>query len=243
MDSLETFREINENYNLIVDRAKIASEKAKRNFDDIKIIAVSKTHPAKIVEIAYNTGIRVFGENYVQEFIDKHEIIADKGLVDLEWHYIGHLQTNKVKYIAPFVNMIHSVDSVKLAAEIDKRAALAERNIDILIQLNTSSEPNKSGCDTEQYIEIAGEIDEFENITIKGLMTIGTFTDDERIQRAEFSLLRNSLEEANRQLGKKWTQLSMGMTGDFEIAIDEGATMVRIGTAIFGNRIYKNFGQ
>ncbi len=237
---LEIFETIKNNYNCIVEKAQNAAIKSNRNFDDIKIIPVSKTQAAKIVEIAYNAGINVFGENYVQELIDKQEILSDKGFNNLEWHYIGHLQTNKVKYIAPFINLVHSVDSVKVANEIDKRAKLLNKNIDILIQVNTSGEFNKSGFDIERYIDSIAEIDLLSNINIKGLMTIGTFTDDEKTQRQEFTLLRNSLEEVNRQLNKNWTQLSMGMTSDFEIAIDEGATMIRIGTAIFGERQYRN---
>lgn len=238
MDSELTCLEIKKKYEDIFSRLLKAAEKSGRNPSDINIIPVSKTHASKVLECAYKTGIKVFGENYVQEMADKHEILNKKGFDDIQWHFIGHLQTNKVKYIAPFVNYIHSVDSYKLASEISKRAANLNRTINIMLQVNTSGEPNKSGCDPDYLIDLAAESLELSNINIEGLMTIGTFTDDEYIQRKEFSLLREILNDVNRQLDKNWSHLSMGMTGDFEVAIDEGATMIRVGTAIFGSRIY-----
>lgn len=240
MDNFETFKEIHERYDIIYERAHSAAEKSGRNINEIKIIAVSKTQHAKIIECAYKSGLRYFGENYVQEFTDKYEIINDHGFKDIEWHFIGHLQSNKVKYIANFVHCIHSVDSLKLASEIDKRALAANRKIDILLQLNTSGEYSKSGCEPQNLTEFAESVLNLNNVNILGLMTIGTFTDDELVQRKEFSLLRNSLNNLNRELSMDWKELSMGMTGDFETAIEEGATILRIGTAIFGERKYNH---
>lgn len=242
MDTLEIQADLKERFEQINFKAQDAAKKAGRNFEDIKIIAVSKTHPAKVLECAFNAGIRTFGENYVQELTDKYEIMHDKGYQGLTWHFIGHLQTNKVRFIAPFVDYIHSVDSYKLAEEINKRAEYFERRINILIQVNTSGEYSKSGCDPDDTSVIISQMMKLSHIDIQGLMTIGTFTDNEKIQRAEFSLLRNILSEVNSKLGTNLKELSMGMTSDYEIAIDEGATMVRVGTAIFGNRTYKNFG-
>ncbi|MDX9789837.1 MAG: YggS family pyridoxal phosphate-dependent enzyme [Candidatus Kapaibacterium sp.] len=238
----ESVSEISEKYLNILERVFNAAIKSKRNPTDIRVIAVSKTHPAVSLEAAYNAGIRFFGENYVREMADKYDILVHKGLVDIEWHFIGHLQSNKVKYLSSFVNYIHSVDSLKLANEISSRAKANDRNINILVQVNTSGEPNKSGCEPDDLSEIISEIILLDNINIKGLMTIGTFTDDEKIQRKEFSTLRTLLENVNSELKLNLSELSMGMTGDFETAIDEGATMIRIGTAIFGSRNYRNFG-
>lgn len=242
MDSQETQLELKNRYEDIVSRVNKAALKSGRNPDDIKIIPVSKTHPAKILECAYKSGIKIFGENYVQELNDKYDILHDKGIKDIEWHYIGHLQTNKVRFIAPFVDYIHSVDSLKLATEISKRGEFAERTIKILVQINTSGELNKSGIEPDEATILISQIIDLPNIEISGLMTIGTFTDDEQIQRQEFSTLRNTLDEINSKIGCNFKHLSMGMTSDFEIAIDEGATMIRVGTAIFGTRTYKNFG-
>lgn len=242
MDSQETQLELKSRYEDIVSRVNKAALKSGRNPDDIKIIPVSKTHPAKILECAYKSGIKIFGENYVQELNDKYDILHDKGIKDIEWHYIGHLQTNKVRFIAPFVDYIHSVDSLKLATEISKRGEFAERTIKILVQINTSGELNKSGIEPDEATILISQIIDLPNIEISGLMTIGTFTDDEQIQRQEFSTLRNTLDEINSKIGCNFKHLSMGMTSDFEIAIDEGATMIRVGTAIFGTRTYKNFG-
>lgn len=242
MESEAIMKDIKKRYDGIKKRAKASAINSGRNPDDVKIIAVSKTHPVKELECAYKAGLRCFGENYVQELTDKNDIFHDKGISGFEWHFIGHLQTNKVRFIAPFVHFIHSVDSFKLADEISKRAIQNERNINILLQINTSGESSKSGCEPDDAIQLIEKILELKNINVIGLMTIGTFTDDETIQRREFSLLRNTLIEVNSQLGTNLKELSMGMTGDFEVAINEGATMVRVGTAIFGDRIYKNFG-
>ncbi len=215
-----------------------ALKKSGRDADSVKIIAVSKTHPTEYVVNAIKAGITVFGENYAQELRDKHQDLENLGVAQPEWHFIGHLQNNKVKYIAPFVDYIHSVDSLKLADEINKQAQKNNRKIKIMLQLNTSGELSKSGCEPDEALQIATEIIKLENIDLQGLMTIGSFTDDENQQRKEFTILRNSLIEINEKLILNLKELSMGMSHDYMTAIEEGATMVRIGTAFFGNRIY-----
>ncbi|MBX3043602.1 MAG: YggS family pyridoxal phosphate-dependent enzyme [Candidatus Kapabacteria bacterium] len=242
MDCEEVQNEIGQKYNEIKERAVIAAKKAGRSPEEVKVLSVSKTQPARTVECAYSAGLRCFGENYVQEMSDKFDILKNKGIDDIEWHFIGHLQSNKVRFLSPFVNFIHSVDTFKLANEIDKRAESEGRIVNCLLQINTSGEISKSGCDPDDAENLMGSIIKLNSIRVVGLMTIGTFTNDEYLQRKEFRLLRNTLDNINKSFGLKLNQLSMGMTGDFEVAIDEGATMVRIGTAIFGERHYRNFG-
>ena len=233
-EEIEHFKQIDREIKSIVDRAVINS----RHHQKVKVIAVSKTKPIDVLKNAYFAGIKVFGENYVQELVDKAEIFKSPDLTDIEWHFIGHLQSNKVKYIVPFVDYIHSVDSLKLAEEINKRAEQNEKIQKILLQVNTSGEESKSGCEPNEAISLAAEYLKFPNIELVGLMTIGTFTDDENQQRKEFSMLRDLLNQINLNLNIELKELSMGMTNDYPVAIDEGATMVRIGTAYFGERNY-----
>ncbi len=210
-----------------------------RKIDDITILAVSKTHPLNAVICAMTAGMNNFGENYAQELKDKYIEMDNLGFKQPLWHFIGHLQTNKVKYIAPFVEMIHSVDSFSLAQEISKQAIKYNRNIDILLQVNSSGEDSKSGCEPNEIEELAVAVAKLPNINICGLMTIGSFSNDERISRIEFSLLRNLKEQLSvKYPDMNLKHLSMGMTNDYLIAIEEGATIVRIGTAIFGFRDY-----
>ena len=236
--------ETNINSNQLLDRwNKIHTEvvasaiKANRNPDDVTIIAVSKTQPASILIEAMNCGITLFGENYAPEAVEKQRALSAIGL-NPEWHFIGHLQSNKVKLIAPFVTMIHSVDSVKLAKEISKCAGQHNRRIDILIQVNTSGELSKSGCTPSEVHTIASEINQLSSITLCGLMTIPSFTATDEELRSEFTLLRNMRDELH-VIYPSIHHLSMGMSGDYPLAIAEGATMVRIGTAIFGERTYQ----
>ncbi len=203
---------------------------------NIKIIAVSKFKPAEMLLEAYNLGLKRFGENYVQELVDKHQELPK----DIEWHFIGHLQSNKVKYIAPFVHMIHSVDSFKLLVEINKQAKKNERIIDCLIQIYIAEEDSKSGIEETEFFEMLnnGSINDLTNIRICGLMGMSTFTENLEQIRKEFKLLKTisdkarSFEHKNIEL----KEISMGMSGDWQIAIEEGSTMIRIGSAIFGNR-------
>ncbi len=203
---------------------------------NIKIIAVSKFKPAEMLLEAYNLGLKRFGENYVQELVDKYQELPK----DIEWHFIGHLQSNKVKYIAPFVHMIHSVDSFKLLVEINKQAKKNERIIDCLIQIYIAEEDSKSGIEETEFFEMLnnGSINDLTNIRICGLMGMSTFTENLEQIRKEFKLLKTisdkarSFEHKNIEL----KEISMGMSGDWQIAIEEGSTMIRIGSAIFGNR-------
>ena len=228
---------IKENLKTIYANISKTAEKFGRDVYDIKLVAVSKTKSADDVISAISAGTNIFGESYVQELKDKQEILSAKGHKP-EWHFIGHLQTNKVKYIAPFVSLIHSVDSFKLAEEIDKQAEKNNRKIDILLQVHIAEEDSKSGCDVNEIELLAEETAKLKNINVIGLMTIGTFTDDEEQIRREFKIM----QDLKAEISKKYpniSELSMGMTGDYEIAIEYGATILRIGSAIFGNRIYQ----
>lgn len=201
----------------------------------VTLIAVSKTKPIEMLIEAYEAGFKRFGENYVQELTEKQEKMPK----DIEWHFIGHLQSNKVKYIAPFVSLIHSVDSFKLLQEINKQAAKNNRIIDCLLQIYIAEEDTKSGMTEEECLEILQTeiLKNLTNINIIGLMGMSTFTDDETQVRKEFRKLKafhSSLISQYPQL----TTISMGMSGDYAIAIEEGSTMIRVGSKIFGNRSY-----
>ena len=202
-----------------------------------KLIAVSKTQPVENIQEAYDAGQRVFGENKVQELVPKYEALPK----DIEWHMIGHLQSNKVKYIAPFVHWIHSVDSEKLLDEINKQARKAQRIIACLLQVHIASEETKFGFSGEELNTLLSQSDfeKYNHVKIYGLMGMATFTDNEAQVRREF----RSLKETFDQLKSKtlpsnvvMKELSMGMSGDYRIAIEEGSTMIRVGTAIFGIR-------
>lgn len=205
----------------------------------VKLVAVSKTMPNEAIEEAYAAGQKIFGENKVQELSSKHPLLP----ADIEWHFIGHLQTNKVKYIAPFVSMIHAVDSLKLLAEINKQASKFNRIIDCLLQFHIAEEDTKFGLDMAEAHEIlnAQALQKMSNIRICGLMGMATFTDDMTQVRREFKQLKQYFEELKTSFFSKnehFKELSMGMSGDYLIAIEEGATIVRIGSTIFGERNY-----
>lgn len=233
--SLET---IKSNFNKIV--SQIDGLKARLSIPkEITIVAVSKTHPINAITSGINAGIEHFGENYAQEMKKKYSELEKLGISQPKWHFIGHLQTNKVKYILPFVHLIHSVDRLDLALEIQKQAEKLSKQIDVLVQVNTSNEKSKFGCHPSEVISLVKQIKYFERIRICGLMTIGSFSMDENIIRSEFQLLRNIFEKAKDKFPElPLVHLSMGMSHDFLIAIEEGATIVRIGTAIFGERHY-----
>lgn len=228
-----------DNYREIRSRADEAAKKANRQPQDVCVLAVSKTHSLDKVLAAMEDGIIEFGENYVQELKEKQEQVIKGNHPQPNWHFIGHLQSNKVKYIAPFVKMIHSVDSAKLAQEIDRQAAKNDRIIDILLQVNTSGEESKSGVAPDDVFALADSIKNLKNIRVRGLMTIGTFAENKEVSIREFTMLRtlrDKLQELHPEA--ELTHLSMGMTNDYEIAIEQGASIVRIGTAIFGQRDY-----
>ncbi len=205
----------------------------------VRLVAVSKTKPAEVVKEAYDAGHRDFGENKVQEMVAKREQLPG----DIRWHMIGHLQTNKVKYIAPFVHLIHSVDSLKLLRTIDKEGRKHGRVIDVLFEIHIAKEPSKFGFawdDLRQLME-AGEWQRLDHVRICGVMGMATFTDDTSLVREEFRTLAQyfrSLKEDFFPDKDHFREISMGMSGDYRIAIEEGATIVRIGTLIFGERDY-----
>ena len=217
-------------------RVQAACERAGRSTDSVCLIAVSKTKPVENVTELYDDGQRVFGENKVQEMCAKHEVTPD----DIQWHMIGHLQRNKVKYMADFVTMIHSVDSVRLAETISREAQKHGRVIPVLIEVNVAGEESKFGVSPEEALPLVEEIAPLPGITIRGLMTIAPFVDDPEENRPVFRKLKElSVDIAQKNINNvTMCELSMGMTNDFEVAIEEGATFVRVGTAIFGARDY-----
>ncbi len=217
------------------DRIKKAALECGRNPDSIHLIAVSKTISANIVEEAINAGVTVLGENYVQEARDK---ISALSKYQTSWHFIGHLQSNKAKYAVKLFDLIHSVDSIKLASEIHKQAQKSDKVQKILIQVNISREKTKSGISVEETTDLINEVSKFDNVAVKGLMTMPPYFNQPDRVRPFFAALRDLRDQINDKAisGVSLDELSMGMTGDFEVAIAEGATMVRVGTAIFGER-------
>ena len=202
--------------------------------EHVTLVAVSKTKPVEDLQEAYDAGIRDFGENKIQEMCDKYEVLPK----DIRWHMIGHVQTNKVKYMAPFVYLIHGVDSLKLLKEINKQAEKNNRVIDVLLQQFIADEETKFGLDEEEIHQImTEEIQNLPNIRVVGLMGMATFTDDENQVRNEFKTLKSNFDLLQKNHSDV-SILSMGMSGDYEMAIEEGSTMVRIGSSIFGNRNY-----
>ncbi len=202
----------------------------------VSLVAVSKFHPAERVMEAYEAGQRIFGESRPQEMAAKAAQLPK----DIEWSMIGHLQTNKVKMIAPFVSMIASVDSERLIEEIEKQAAKCERVIDILLEVHVADEETKSGWDVDElraYLA-SGALERMEHVRVRGVMTIATNTDDESIVRRDFQTIRDVFAELKPRFGEAFDTLSIGMSDDYPIALEYGSTMVRIGTAIFGAREY-----
>ena len=197
--------------------------------EKVQLVAVSKTKPTNYILEAYQAGQRIFGENKVQELVEKSAVLPD----DIQWHMIGHLQSNKVKYIAPFVSLIHAVDSKKLLIEIDKRAKQNDRVIHCLLQIHIAQESSKFGLSEDEAIELL-EMN-LANVSVDGLMGMATFTNDKQQIRSEFKSLKNTFEKAKIKF-HKLSILSMGMSGDYNIAIEEGSNMIRIGSSIFGTR-------
>lgn len=216
--------------------------KSEVESDGVKLIAVSKTQTEEAIREAYDAGQRIFGENHVQEMVEKEEKLPK----DIEWHLIGHLQTNKVKYIAPFVNLIHGVDSLKLLQEINKQALKNKRIIDCLLQVYIADEDTKFGLGYDEVIEIlrSEEFQEMKNVRIIGLMGIATNTKNEKQITIEFHELKVFFDGIKASFFRKedsFKEISTGMSADYKIAIEEGSTMVRIGSSIFGKRIIKHF--
>ncbi len=203
----------------------------------VKLVAVSKTKPVEVLQEAYDAGQRVFGENKAQEMAAKYEALPK----DIEWHFIGHMQTNKVKYIAPFVSLIHSVDSEKVLREINKQAAKNNRVINCLLQFHIAEESTKFGLNMEEASTLVESKENYKNVRFAGVMGMATFTDNKEQIRREFNQLYHFFQTLKQEFfphDEVFKEISMGMSGDYKIAIDEGSTMVRIGTRIFGKREY-----
>lgn len=205
----------------------------------VTLVAVSKTKPAEDIQSLYNLGQRDFGENYVQELVDKQATLPK----DIRWHFIGHLQSNKVKSIAPFVHLIHAVDSYKLLQEINKQALKNDRVIDVLLQMHIADETTKFGMNADEIAELISnfevEKESWGNVRIRGLMGMATFTDDELQIREEFARLHSmfkTIKQRNPQFMEQFDICSMGMSSDYKIAVEEGSTLVRIGSMLFGAR-------
>jgi len=225
---------IAENLKILNKRINDKCYELNRNPQEIKLIAVSKTYGVDSISVANNLELTDFGENKAQELRDKYSILGDK----VTWHFIGNLQRNKVKYVVKSASFIHSVDSIILADEINKQASKLGKVQKILLEVKTSFEESKSGAEGEESLkELTGHCESLENIDLIGLMTMAPYTNDEKIIRQSFSKLRKLKDKLN-SYGFNLSELSMGMTNDFEIGIEEGATMLRIGSAIFGKRDY-----
>ncbi|MBQ8558905.1 MAG: YggS family pyridoxal phosphate-dependent enzyme [Tyzzerella sp.] len=225
-----------ENLLEVEKRIQEACKRANRNRDEVTLIAVSKTKPVSMLQEVYDEGIRCFGENKVQELTDKYDQLPN----DIEWHMIGHLQRNKVKYIVDKVALIHSVDSVRLAETIEQEAAKRDVIANILIEVNVAEEDSKFGLKVDEVLPMIEEISKFPHIRIQGLMTIAPYVENPEENRSIFaSLQKLSVDIAEKNIDNVSVKvLSMGMTNDYEVAIEEGATMVRVGTGIFGERNY-----
>lgn len=225
--------------NLVKTRISNTALQCKRDPASIQLVCVSKTHPVESLSSFYDLGERHFGENKVQEMVDKWTAFPKD---DLVWHMIGTIQTNKIKFLAERVNWIHSISKVKYLEELEKRLKIVNRQVNVLIQVNISDEDQKSGCEAQDLSDFFAFAKTCSHITVRGLMGIGSLENDAELNRPQFKELadllafhRNKWDSPQIQL----TELSMGMTHDLEVAIQEGATMIRIGTALFGNRTYE----
>lgn len=227
---------IKDNIAFVKEQIDKACEQVKRNKNEVTLIAVSKTKPIEMLQEAYDMGCRDFGENKVQELVEKYEVLPK----DIRWHMIGHLQRNKVKYIVDKVYLIHSVDSLRLAEEISKEAQKKKVVCKILIEVNIADEASKFGTTKEQVLELVKCISALPGIEIKGLMTVAPVCDNAEENRKYFEQLRKLSVDINKENIDNVSMdiLSMGMTGDYTVAVTEGATMVRVGTGIFGERNY-----
>lgn len=201
----------------------------------VRLLAVSKFHPVEHLQEAYDAGQRIFGESRVQELQQKYEELPK----DIEWHFIGHLQTNKVKYIAPFVSLIHSLDSLELLKEIDKQAKKCGRVIEALLEIHVAQEETKYGFSFDSARELleSGLLNDYPNVSVVGIMGMASFTDDLQQVRSEFASLGAFYRAMRSSVAPQFRELSMGMSGDYTIAIEEGSTIVRLGTTIFGERV------
>ena len=227
---------IRENLDTVEKNIDAACNRSGRAREDVTLIAVSKTKPVEMLKEAYDSGCRDFGENKVQELVEKYDQLPD----DIRWHMIGHLQRNKVKYIVDKVYMIHSVDSLRLAEEISKEAVKKNVTVSILVEVNVAGEESKFGTTTEETVSLVENIAKLPNILVKGLMTIAPYVENSEENRLYFAKLKQIyVDIIHKNIDNVFMEeLSMGMTGDYEVAIEEGATYIRVGTGIFGERQY-----
>ncbi|HCW22639.1 MAG TPA: YggS family pyridoxal phosphate-dependent enzyme [Lachnospiraceae bacterium] len=231
-----TAEELAKNLAMVQEKVKQAAERAGRDEKDVMLLPVSKTKPVEDMRVLMEKGIHAFGENYVQEIREKYETLGDS----VEWHMIGHLQRNKVKYIIDKVAMIHSVDTIELAEQIEKEAVKHGTQMDVLMEVNIAAEETKWGFTADEAMTAAAKIGELPHVHLKGLMTSAPITEDPETNRKYFAALRELAGKIGDQHfdNVSMDTLSMGMTQDYETAIEEGATIVRVGTAIFGKRDY-----
>lgn len=227
---------IQENINVVKEHIAKACSRGNRNLTEVNLIAVSKTKPVSMLQEAYDAGMRDFGENKVQEILDKYNVLP----TDIRWHMIGHLQRNKVKYIIDKVALIHSVDSLRLAEEINKEAGKHNRIMPVLLEVNIANEESKFGVSPQNLEALIREISALPNVSIKGLMTVAPFVDNPEDNREFFKLMKQlSVDIMQKNIDNvSMDILSMGMTGDYEVAVEEGSNFVRVGTGIFGERNY-----
>ncbi len=227
--------QIKTNIDTILQKIQQAAADCGRAPEDITLIAVSKRKPAELVQNAIDAGHRDFGENYIQEAMEKIDLLVSN---TARWHFIGHLQSNKAKFAVKYFDLIHTVDKLKLAKEINKQAAKIDKIQNILLQINIAEEETKSGVDADEVIDIIRQISKFSHVSLKGLMCMPPFFDDPEAARGYFKAVKHISLDVEKQniSGVSMTHLSMGMSNDFAVAVEEGATMVRVGTAIFGSR-------
>ncbi len=225
---------VKENLAMVEDRVKAACDRAGRSYGSVTLVAVSKTKPVRLVEQAYEYGIRQFGENKAQEMKEKYDMLPK----NINWHFIGHLQTNKIKYVLGRAALIHSVDSMHLAEAIEAECVKKKLDADILVEVNVAQEATKSGIKTEETESLVRDIAKLPHVHVKGLMTIAPFVENAGNNRMIFRTLKElSVDIAGKNIDNvSMNILSMGMTNDYEVAIEEGATHIRVGTAIFGER-------
>ena len=218
-------------------RQNIDKAWAERSAEEVELIAVSKTKPVLMLQEAYEAGVRDFGENKVQELVDKYEALPK----DIRWHMIGHLQRNKVKYLIGKVYLIHSVDSLRLAQEIQKEAEKKQTEVNILVEVNVAGEESKFGSSREETLQLVKDIALLPSVHIQGLMTVAPYVEEPEANRMIFANLRQLAVDIKQENidNVNMNVLSMGMTGDYQVAVEEGATYVRVGTGIFGNRSYE----
>jgi len=226
---------IKENFDAIAAQAREAALRAGRPGDSVQVLAVSKTFPHEIVQLAIDGGIRLFGENRVQEAQQKIPLLHG----DFAFHLIGHLQSNKAKQAVALFEMIHSIDSISILEKVNREAELIKKVQKILIQVNTSGEQTKSGCEADEAHDLCRAALSMKNIDLQGLMTIGPLTDDKEAIRGAFAALSSLAGVIRSELSVSLPVISMGMSGDFLVAIEQGATMIRVGSAIFGRRSYQ----